>query len=88
MVASPGLLTTDSSGRATFALQYGEQYALWVNVDLTAKSVVAGTESRTTQSFLLSMLADDATDTKSTPANAISPFGTGFSLTGVAEPCP
>lgn len=88
VVASPGLLTTDSSGRATFALQYGEQYALWVNVDLTAKSVVAGTESRTTQSFLLSMLADDATDTKSTPANAISPFGTGFSLTGVAEPCP
>ena len=88
VVATPGLLTTDSSGRATFSLQYGEQYALWVNVDLTAKSVVAGTESRTTQSFLLSMLVDDATDIKSTPANAISPFGTGFSLTGVAEPCP
>lgn len=75
VVATPGLLTTDSSGRATFALQYGEQYAWWVNVDLTAKSVVAGTESRTTQTFLLDMLSDDAKKIDSSPANMISPFG-------------
>lgn len=75
VVATPGLLTTDSSGRATFALQYGEQYAWWVNVDLTAKSVVAGTESRTTQTFLLDMLSEDAKKVDSSPANMISPFG-------------
>lgn len=79
VVATPGLLTTDSSGRATFALQYGEQYAWWVNVDLTAKSVVAGTESRTTQTFLLDMLSDDAKKIDSSPANMISPFGVDVS---------
>ena len=88
VVATPGLLTTDSSGRASFALQYGEQYAWWVSVDLTAKALVAGTESRTTQTLLLDMLADDASDVLTSPANRISPFGTGFSPTGAAEPCP
>jgi ribosomal protein S9 len=88
VVATPGLLTTDSSGRASFSLQYGEQYAWWVGVDLTAKALVAGTESRTTQTLLLDMLADDASDILTSPANRISPFGTGFSPTGAAEPCP
>lgn len=75
VVATPGLLSTDSSGRASFALQYGEQYAWWVNVDLTVKALVAGTESRTTQDFLLTMLTDDAKMIDSSPANMISPFG-------------
>lgn len=72
-VATPGLLTTDSAGRASFALQYGEQYAWWVSVNITAKATVAGTESRTTQLLELPMSADDATST-STPANVVSPF--------------
>lgn len=75
VVATPALLTTDSNGRATFSLQYGEQYAWWVNVNLTAKSMVAGTESRTTQGFLLDMLSTDANTIDSSPANRISPFG-------------
>lgn len=88
VVATPGLLTTDSSGRASFALQYGEQYAWWVSVDLTAKALVAGTESRTTHTLLLDMSADDANNVSTSPANRVSPFGTGFSSTGAAEPCP
>ncbi len=88
VVATPGLLTTDSSGRASFALQYGEQYAWWVSVDLTAKALVAGTESRTTHTLLLDMSADDANNVSTSPANSVSPFGTGFSPTGAAEPCP
>lgn len=88
VVATPGLLTTDASGRASFALQYGEQYAWWVSVDLTAKALVAGTESRTTHTLLLDMSADDANSVSTSPANSVSPFGTGFSPTGAAEPCP
>ena len=88
VVATPGLLTTDSSGRASFAFQYGEQYAWWVSVDLTAKALVAGTESRTTHTLLLDMSADDANNVSTSPANRVSPFGTGFSSTGAAEPCP
>lgn len=76
VVATPGLLTTDSSGRASFSLQYGEQYAKWVEVELMAKALVAGTESRTAQSYKLAMLSTDAYDEKATPANATSPFGT------------
>lgn len=75
VAATPGVLTTDSSGRATFALQYGEQFAWWVNVNLTANAQVTGTESRTTQTFMLDMLSDDANDVEISPANRISPFG-------------
>lgn len=74
VVAAPGLLTTDGTGRATFSLQYGEQYAWWVNVDVIARATVAGTETRAILPISpLPMLIDDV-KSQAAPANLSSPF--------------
>jgi len=73
-VAAPGSVTTDATGRATFQIQYGKQFAPWAKVDIAARAVVAGTESR--QSILYTLIGsvpDFASN--STPAGVISPFG-------------
>lgn len=79
VVATPGLLTTDGTGRATFSLQYGEQYAWWVDVNVVARASVSGTETRSTLPISpLPMLIDDV-KLQAAPANRHSPFGTGTS---------
>jgi hypothetical protein len=75
VVAAPGSVTTDASGRATFNLQYGEQYAPWVTVRLAARASVGGTESRQAILFGLSGAASDFTSETVPPAGARSPFG-------------
>lgn len=72
---APAFVTTNSAGSAEFTMEYGQQYAFWVDFDLSAKVVVAGTESSTTFFFPASALADDLTDQAVTPAASISPFG-------------
>ncbi|TXT41636.1 MAG: Ig-like protein group 1 [Comamonadaceae bacterium] len=74
VVAAPGSVTTDATGHALFALQYGEQYAPWATVQITARAVVSGTESRKSISFSLAGLIDDFKD-PNIPAGRISPFG-------------
>jgi hypothetical protein len=74
VVAAPGSVTTDASGRATFSLQYGEQFAPWATVAITARATVAGTESRQSILFDLVGLASDFT-AETPPAGAVSPFG-------------
>jgi len=81
VVAAPGLVTTDSAGRAKFDLQYGEQFAWWVTVRITASASVAGTESKQSILHYLPMRADDATNVRVTPANHPSPFGRSTSCT-------
>jgi len=73
---APAFVTTNSTGSAEFTLEYGQQYAYWVLFDLSAKVVVAGTESSTGFNFLASALADDLGDKAVTPAAHVSPFGT------------
>jgi hypothetical protein len=75
VVAAPGSVTTDPYGRATFSLQYGEQFAPWATVELTARATVAGTESRQAITFDLVGLASDFTNVDVPPAGAVSPFG-------------
>ena len=75
-VASPGTVTTDASGRASFVIQYGEQFVPWARVRITAQANVTGTESRQSILFDLVGLAKDFTDETVPPAGAISPFGT------------
>ncbi len=75
-VTSPGSVTTDASGRATFSLQYGEQFAPWAIIRLVARASVAGTESSQSILYALGGLAGDFTDEKVTPAGVVSPFGT------------
>lgn len=78
-VAAPGSVTTDSNGRATFAIQYGEQFAPWAVVDIEARAVVSGTESRRTISYQLVGSAPDFTNETVAPAGSSSPFGTATS---------
>ena len=79
-VAAPGSVTTDGSGRATFTLNYGEQYAPWVNVQIGARATVAGTESR--QSILFALVGSAADfSSASGPAGVTSPFGISTSCT-------
>ena len=69
-------VTTDALGFGSFTLRFGKNYAWWVNAQITAKSLVSGTESIRTHDYPLEMSAADALSA-STPANAISPFGHG-----------
>ncbi len=79
-VAAPGNVTTDAFGRATFAVQYGEQFVPWAKVSITARASVAGTESRQSILYDLVGLASDFTgDTP--PAGVTSPFGSSTSCT-------
>lgn len=72
---APAFVTTNNTGSAEFTMEYGQQYAFWVDFDLSAKVVVAGTENSTVFFFPASALADDLTDKTVTPAAYISPFG-------------
>ncbi len=49
----PATVTTDSNGLATFNLIYLKQYASWVSTQLTAKTVVQGTEATSSLTFTL-----------------------------------
>jgi hypothetical protein len=73
-LAAPGQVTTDALGRAAFVVQYGEQFAPWATVRITARAAVAGTESR--QSILFDLRGSTPDFTSETPpAGRISPFG-------------
>lgn len=81
VVAAPGVVTTDSAGRARFDLQYGEQFAWWSTVRITARASVAGTESKQSILHFLWALSEDVTSETKQPANLHSPFGSSTSCT-------
>lgn len=80
-VAAPGTVTTDAAGRATFFVQYGEQFVPWVKVWIVARASASGTESKQTILVDLEGVASDFTNENVAPAGWISPFGTGTSCT-------
>lgn len=73
-VSAPGSVVTDTTGRATFAVRYGKQYAPWVKTNIGARAIVAGTESVQSISYTLAMSIEDA-KLESGPAGVNSPFG-------------
>ena len=73
-VVAPASVTTDSTGFATFNLLYGEQYVPWIDFEITARALVAGTESSNTFNFPAAGMASDFTNETVTPAGWISPF--------------
>lgn len=79
VVVTPGSVRTNAQGRATFSLEYGEQYVPWLSIDLIARGSVAGTESRSTLRFELRGSASDLSDEGVPPAGVKSPFGTTLS---------
>ncbi len=80
-VASPGTVTTDASGRASFFIQYGEQFVPWVKVRIAAQANVTGTESRQSILFDLVGSENDFSNPSVPPAGRYSPFGTSTMCT-------
>ncbi len=88
-VTNPGNVVTgtakDSSGNplndgsATFQVDYPEDHALWVQTTLTATATVQGTQSTTTSTFILPILATYLTTTTSSPPGFVSPYGSASS---------
>lgn len=73
-VAASGSVTTDATGRKTFEIQYGKQFAPWAKVEITARAVVAGSESRQSIFYTLNgSIPDFLID--AVPAGRYSPFG-------------
>ena len=72
---SPGSVVTDSTGTANVNVTYPEDHALWVQVRLTATATVSGTESTTTSTFWLPMLASKLTTATVNPPGITSPYG-------------
>ena len=85
-VAAPGAVTTDVNGRAKFSVQYGEQFAPWATVEIEARAVVSGTESKRTISYSLDGSAPDFTKEDVAPAGVTSPFGTSEVLPRTSPP--
>lgn len=74
-VVTPGSITTDTNGVATFRLRYGENFVPWITTLITARAVVGGTESVTSLSFALDGVASDFSSATNPPAGVNSPFG-------------
>jgi hypothetical protein len=72
---APGTVTTDSNGSATFNVIYPQDHAGWVQVILSATTLVSGTQSTTSATFWLPMSAQDI-DEQAAPPGQISPYGT------------
>jgi hypothetical protein len=60
-------------------MTYGENYALWVGVRITASSSVGGTESSTFMDYLLIGSSEDYSNENIAPAGDVSPFGVSTS---------
>jgi hypothetical protein len=74
-VATPGLLSTGTDGTSTFQVIYPEDHANWVQVTLTARATVQGTEGTTSSTFVLPALGDYISDPKHSPPGLVSPYG-------------
>jgi hypothetical protein len=81
VIVGPASVTTDANGRASFSLTYGEQYAYWLDLEVTARTLVAGTESRAVFRGETWALESDLTSETVAPAGVRSPFGSVLSCT-------
>jgi hypothetical protein len=75
VVVAPASVTTAANGFATFSLTYGENFAPWLIVSITARASVGGTESVQSQVYNVLGSASDF-NSPNPPAGHISPFGT------------
>jgi hypothetical protein len=77
-VVAPGSQSTDTNGEAQFSVIYPQSYAGWVQVVLTASTEVSGSQSSTSSTFWLPILASDLTTEGTPPPGYNSPFGTAL----------
>lgn len=76
-LVTPGTVTTDEDGLAEFQLIYPQDHAQWLDVIITAKASVSGTESQRSQRVQLPVAAADVSASGSPPNNP-SPFGSDY----------
>jgi hypothetical protein len=78
-VTTAGTVTTAADGSATFSVEYPEDHAAWVIVNLTATANVQGTQASTNSIFQLPMLSSYVTAAPAAIPGQISPYGTANS---------
>lgn len=69
-------LITDANGRADFQIRYPKEYANWFTMDITAATLVDGSESSQSRGVHFPILTDDQDLSLVKRPNLISPFGT------------
>ena len=74
-----GTLTTDANGFGFVDIFYPQEYAFYLETELTATASVAGTEFAEPTTFVLTGSAEDFTNEAVAPPGVISPFGVGNS---------
>ncbi|WP_235502015.1 Ig-like domain-containing protein, partial [Janthinobacterium sp. Ant5-2-1] len=68
---------SDALGMATVTVSYPRNYGSWVNVALTVRGAVSGTEASATADLPLPTLASDFSARRVDPPGRISPYGSG-----------
>jgi hypothetical protein len=71
----PKIVSTDATGFAFFEVAYPKQFAMWVEVELVARTVVAGSEDTSRARFSLPGAAPDYTNCSVVPPGQPSPYG-------------
>ncbi len=74
-LVTPQSVTTDSTGNASVTVEYPEQYAYYVQVQLTASATVQGTEYSASQTFVLEGAVADFDSLTVAPPGTDSPYG-------------
>ncbi|MCC7596369.1 Ig-like domain-containing protein [Janthinobacterium sp. FW305-129] len=74
-VSASGL--SDALGMATVTISYPRNFGSWVEVALTVRGTVSGTEASATADFPLPVLASDFSARRVDPPGRLSPYGSG-----------
>lgn len=74
-------VVTDAKGQATVSLLYPRDRANWLDVDLTIRGQVSGTEARYVGFVSLVGLSTDYSTKNISPPGVVSPYGTASSCT-------
>jgi hypothetical protein len=79
VAVATGEITTDEFGHGIIDIIYAESFAQWIEINLVASAKVSGTESQTTVTFTLPVLAGDVgNENLNPPTSSVglnSPFG-------------
>jgi adhesin/invasin len=70
-------ITTNENGFADFNILYPKNYSTWIDVELVARTVVAGTETEARSEFRLAAMVADLTGKDSAHPSEYSPFRIG-----------
>lgn len=74
VTVTPANAVTDQNGFVIVSIYYPQEYAFWLQINLSASATVQGSEYARTSTFILPGLASDFSGT-SAPPGVVSPFG-------------